>query len=144
LKEYSFGIIPFFRNKKGIQFLLVQHRAGHWGFPKGRAEPGETPIQAAHREFVEETGIEDYSVIDGIEFEEHYVKVRDNKERPKTVHYFLAEAKSRDVSIPEHELKAYRWEDFEAAHDLVTHDGAKRVLKEANEFLSIGKKQYGL
>jgi len=44
--------------------LLMQHRDEHapispnqWGFPGGRIEPGETPIVAAHRELLEETGL---------------------------------------------------------------------------------------
>jgi predicted NUDIX family NTP pyrophosphohydrolase len=37
---------PFWRNKD----------AGAWMIPKGMVEPGETPAQAALREFAEETG----------------------------------------------------------------------------------------
>lgn len=31
--------------------------AGHWGIPKGQFEEGETALQAARREFEEETGL---------------------------------------------------------------------------------------
>jgi 8-oxo-dGTP pyrophosphatase MutT (NUDIX family) len=43
--------------KSGIEFLLVQTRAGRWTFPKGNAEPGLTHAQAAALEAFEEAGV---------------------------------------------------------------------------------------
>ena len=44
------------RHRK-IEFLLVQTRAGRWTFPKGGAEAGLTPAQAAALEAFEEAGV---------------------------------------------------------------------------------------
>jgi 8-oxo-dGTP pyrophosphatase MutT (NUDIX family) len=42
---------------RAIEFLLVQTRGGRWIFPKGSAEPGLTPAQAAALEAFEEAGV---------------------------------------------------------------------------------------
>ena len=63
ISEYSCGSIPFFQGPYGYRFLIIQHQEGHWGFPKGHIEKGETPEQTATREFQEETGIKNVQII---------------------------------------------------------------------------------
>lgn len=50
--EAAGGIIE---NEAG-QYLLI-YRRGHWDLPKGKIDAGESPLQAAHREILEETGV---------------------------------------------------------------------------------------
>ncbi len=58
-KDESFGIVPLRRNANAWQVFLIQHKHGrHWGFPKGHAESGEMPEDAAARELKEETNLE--------------------------------------------------------------------------------------
>ena len=60
----SAGLLLFRRTPTGIQVFLAhpggpfwQHRdAGAWTIPKGNINPGEAPLEAARREFEEETG----------------------------------------------------------------------------------------
>ena len=44
-------------NSEG-RFLMVKHVSRAWEMPGGRVEPGESPEEAAKREFREETGLE--------------------------------------------------------------------------------------
>lgn len=55
MKTTSFGVLIF--NESGE--LLMAHATGqkHWDIPKGGAEEGESPRDAALRELREETGI---------------------------------------------------------------------------------------
>lgn len=134
-KDEAFGIVPMLQDAQP-KFLLIQHHAGHWGFPKGHADAGETPLQSAQREFTEETGIANYVLLEGVEFSEQYSFHRDGQRFDKTVVYFLAIVPSPDVSFQAEEIQNYAWLPFEAAIARLTFDGAKRVLAEVNQYLN--------
>jgi len=57
--ELSAGALVFRRTNQGIVWLVLHYTAGHWDFPKGHVEKGETMIDAARREVLEEAGIKD-------------------------------------------------------------------------------------
>jgi predicted NUDIX family NTP pyrophosphohydrolase len=66
MAKESAGLLLYRRGKGGIEVLLVhpggpfwaKKDLGAWSIPKGEIEPGEDPLQAAKREFQEETGVE--------------------------------------------------------------------------------------
>ena len=129
--DASFGIVPVCRLGPEPRFLLIQHRAGHWGFPKGHAAPGETPLAAACREFEEETGIQRYQVDPRTRFAERYRFVRRGRRTDKTVVYFPAVVIEAEVRPQPEEVKAFAWLDYEAARGRITFPGSRRVLAEA-------------
>lgn len=55
--EKSFGVIPVFKQENNFTFCLIRHTEGHWGFPKGHQDIGESEQETATRELQEETGI---------------------------------------------------------------------------------------
>ena len=134
-KDEAFGVVPILRQDAQYKFLLIQHHAGHWGFPKGHADVGETPLQSARREFTEETGIANYALLEGVKFSEQYSFTRDGKRFDKTVVYFPAIVSSPEVSFQAEEIQNYAWLKFEAAIARLTFEGAKRVLAEVHQYL---------
>jgi predicted NUDIX family NTP pyrophosphohydrolase len=66
-KKLSAGLLLYRRADGGVLEVMLVHMggpfwqrrdAGAWSIPKGEREPSEQPLQAARREFVEETGLE--------------------------------------------------------------------------------------
>lgn len=57
--EKSVGVVVFRKENNENLFLLLHYESGHWGFPKGHIEKGESIKQTAIRETEEETGITD-------------------------------------------------------------------------------------
>lgn len=135
-KDEAFGIIPILRRDDTYLFLLIQHHAGHWGFPKGHADPGESAVQAACRELVEETGISDYKLVDTISFTEQYTFMRDRQRFQKTVIYFPALVLSPAVTHQKEEIRAYTWANFETAIARLSFGGARRILTDVIEYLA--------
>ncbi|MEK7658385.1 MAG: NUDIX domain-containing protein [Patescibacteria group bacterium] len=161
-KEKSAGVIIFRREpfdpaqgKKSDIFYLLLHYApsepgkhGHWGFAKGHIEKGETDEETAKREVAEETGIKDLKIISGFKELEKYffrqvygLKGEARKKAPwvfKSVVFFLAETKIKDVKISE-EHAGFLWLAYGDAVRKISFKNSKELLKKANEFLEENK-----
>ena len=94
--EKSCGAIIFRKYHGNTELLLIKHTsAGHWSFPKGHVEAGETEIETAKREIMEETSI-DVDICPGFREVVTYSPRRDVQ---KDVIYFLARAKNFDYVL---------------------------------------------
>jgi 8-oxo-dGTP pyrophosphatase MutT (NUDIX family) len=137
LTEEAFGIVPIHLPKSGDRsqalFLLVQHRAGHWAFPKGHAEPGELPLETALRELAEETGIEQCTPVADVQFVESYQ--RQGKSIQKTVTYFPAWVDDRSTTLQPEEIQDSAWLTGEAARSRITFPANRGVLQSALDWL---------
>lgn len=66
MAKFSAGIVLYRRRGESLEVLLVhpggpfwfKKDLGAWSIPKGEYEPGDDPLQAARREFQEETGFD--------------------------------------------------------------------------------------
>ena len=134
IREKSAGAVVFFNGENGPEYLLLLYEAGHWDFPKGGIEEGETELDAAIREVREETGLTNIEIINGFRKEIHY-NFRKNKNLvKKTVIFYLAKTDTKNVRLS-FEHKDYIWLPYEAAYNKLTFKTAKETLEMAHKFL---------
>lgn len=136
-KDFSCGVIPYRFVVGERQFLLIQHKAGHWAFPKGHPEDGETELETARRELEEETGIADVSIDADHPFEEAYrFTKRSGKEVHKRVVYFLGEVHGdKPVQLQEEEVSDYAWGTAEQTRKHLTFDEGRKLLDEVLSYI---------
>lgn len=136
-KDASFGVVPFFMTQNDQPlFLLVRHHAGHWGFPKGHAEKGETPQQSARRELAEETGITRVEILDTAPTYEYYQVRRNGKVLAKTVTFFIGRVFAQDVIKQEAEIADSAWLTATDCALRLTYDTGRQTLRYALEILA--------
>lgn len=117
--EKSCGAIVYRKSHGNTEILLIKHiNSGHWSFPKGHMENGETEIETAIREIKEETSV---NVMIDPTFREtvSYFPKRDTQ---KTVVYFIARAKNYDFVPQEEEIAEIRWVDIGYASTILTYE----------------------
>ena len=144
--ERSAGAVVYRDTKKGREYLLLQHFdslntraaksvAGHWDFPKGHGEKGETTEETVRREVREETGIGMIEFARGFkETIRYFVKIREER-RLKFVAFFLARAHGKKVKVS-FEHQGYAWLPYREAYIRLTYANAKKVLQSADRFLA--------
>jgi bis(5'-nucleosidyl)-tetraphosphatase len=137
IKLESFGIVPFLNEKGTWKVLLILHREGnHWGFPKGKAHPGETALQAATRELLEETGLSVTEVLQEKPLIEQYQFRRKKDFIIKVVQYFPAFV-TGELNIQQEEIRDAKWLPISQAMQQLTFREARHILQELLRCLNI-------
>jgi 8-oxo-dGTP pyrophosphatase MutT (NUDIX family) len=121
-----------------IKYLVLNYSYGHWDFPKGNIENGETEIETIKREVMEETAINDIILIEGFRQQISYRYRKKSKIVNKTVIYYLAETRTKKVVLSFEHIN-FAWLDFNQALEKLSFENSKKVLKNANEFLAKSK-----
>jgi len=121
-------------------YLLVRHVAGHWGFPKGHPEEGESYLDTALRELAEETGIARVSVNADRPFEEQYLFTkRSGKRVHKKVVYFVGEVSAgQSVRLQASEVSDYAWGDAAQTRARMSFDEGRALLDTVVGYLANG------
>lgn len=130
--EKSCGALVY-RVKDGkTQFLILRHQAGHWSFPKGHVEAGETEAQTAQREIGEETGLT-VSIDQNLRLVTQYHPELGVK---KEVVYFTAQADPEaDLTLQTKEIKASRWLPYREALQRLSYESDRKLLDKVWSYL---------
>ncbi|PZM86983.1 MAG: NUDIX hydrolase [candidate division SR1 bacterium] len=140
-RETSCGVIPFLRDGSAFKFLIIKQQVGHWCFPKGHVEPGETESETAQREFQEELGIMPKHLFSEHRYQENYTFSQDGEEIDKTVIYFLGELSKQSIEeivLQEAEVAEFFVGTYEETLTRLTHNDPKVILKNVYEQLQHG------
>jgi 8-oxo-dGTP pyrophosphatase MutT (NUDIX family) len=139
LRDFAYGMV-FLRKVAdgGYQVLMVRNWREEWGLPKGHANDGEDPREAAEREGHEETGLwPDWVIKEGVE--SNYSFIGGEGWVEKTVVYYLGgvndgqldgwQGKGEDGR----EIKECVWCSFEEARNLASFETTRGVLGEVEK-----------
>jgi 8-oxo-dGTP diphosphatase len=122
--EAAGGIVM--RGRVRPLFAVVQlSRQRTWVLPKGKLNRGETPLAAAKREAIEETGhdVEVHEFLGSLS----YMAAG----RSKTVRFWRMEASSRPVAKLMRDVRAVRWLPLSQATAQLSHEREKLFLEKA-------------
>jgi len=134
----SAGLVVF-KGAKPREYLVIRYGHGHWDFPKGHIEAGETPEEAALRELKEETGL-DADLVEGFKDGFDYWFKEEGDNAHKFVTFFAGEVAGDGSGVKlSHEHTDYRWLRLKEALKQITYDNAKDLLKEVDGFLKAKK-----
>lgn len=134
MEERSAGCIIFRKDNGKLLFLLLHYPAGHWDFPKGKIEKGETYKQTVRREVMEETGIGDIKFINGFSDKSEYFYRRDKNLIHKIVVFYLATTKTRNVRLSDEHI-GFEWLEAGDADKRLTFKNSKDFFERAVIFL---------
>jgi 8-oxo-dGTP pyrophosphatase MutT (NUDIX family) len=136
-KVHSFGVVPVRKEGGEWKVLLILHREGnHWGFPKGKANPGETPIETARRELKEETNLDVKEFLTAESMDEEY-QFRHKRELIfKTARYFPAIVEGV-LHCQEEEIRDARWCTFSEALAQLSFKQARHICTETMRLLDV-------
>jgi len=134
--EKSCGALIFRLEQGKRLYLLLHYMGGHWDFPKGHVEAGESEEKTALREIGEETGIKQLEFIPGFREEISYSFQHNTGETAqKIVAFFLANTDEKLVRLSDEHI-GFAWLPFDAAMKKATYENARTLLDKAERKLS--------
>ena len=135
MADRSCGVIPVFYDGQRWRYLLVEERSHNWGFPKGRIESGEEPLDTARRELSEEVGIERVEILSAPVFYNRFTMRSGGRNVKRQMQYFLGRVESTKIVRQQSDILDAHWFDYQSAKLILAPLGTLNVLTSAHHFL---------
>lgn len=140
VSQESYGVIPVRVLNGRMEVFLVRHNEGHWDFPKGKREIGETPVQTALRELKEETGLVPTSLEESYMISNNFSFVRERKKIHKIVGFFIGFiSPEATAQLQLQEVQAGEWLPVQKAKQVATHKVTSEMIVEVEKTLQAKK-----
>lgn len=142
VQENSAGVVIFRREGGVAKFVLLfkKYRTEYWDLPKGNIGKGEKAEETARREALEETGIGDLKFVPGFKEKLQWWYKLEGRLTRKTVVYFLAETRAREIKVSEEHIKG-GWFTLEEAEKVIKHKDTMELLRKAQAFIDKQEKE---
>ena len=130
-KEKSCGVIVYKYLNNNLYILLIKHNVGHWSYPKGHVEDGESEQETALRETKEETNIDvkldsNFRVV--TTYNTTYNTVKD-------VVYFAGMPINDEINPQEKEVDEVKWFKYEDCKNIITYENDYNLLLKLKKYL---------
>ncbi len=133
MKKAILSII-FRKNKDNYEYLLLKRipsRGGFWQPVSGRVEEGESELDAAKREVIEETGIEDFLRVE----KGFYDFILENEPDKKSFCFGFEIDLKVKITLDPNEHSEYKWCSFDQSINLIKWPHNKKALKRLQKSL---------
>jgi len=137
-RQVSSGGVIFRKNNTLTEIALIAVKGGKvWCLPKGVIDKGESPERTAVREVEEETGLKG-KIIEKLGEITYWFYLKEEEARcRKTVHFFLIEYESGDISEHDWEVDKAAWFPIDEAVEKANHENEREIIKRAREIMKL-------
>ena len=143
------SVFPIRYNDNGYEYLIIKRATPsyNWQCVTGGVEKGETPLDAAHRELLEETGykskkMHSYGYGEGYFVDDEPFGERDEKlfkeflATIENIVYIAIIDETQDPVTDPREHTDWKWCDYQTAYDYILWSIEKKQLRLIVEYLS--------